>query len=139
MFLGGIEFPGEEGLLGHSDADVLIHALMDALLGAAGAPDIGRLFPDTDPTYRDVRSTELLRIVAARIEGLGWRIGNVDATLIAERPKISARVPEMQQAIAESLGVAPSQIGVKASTAEGLGFVGEGLGVECHAVALLVR
>lgn len=139
MFLGGVEFPGEEGLLGHSDADVMIHAVMDALLGAAGLPDIGRLFPDTDAAFKDIRSTELLRRVAARIAELGWRIGNVDATLIAERPKIAKRVPEMQRVMAESLGVSPSQVGVKASTAEGLGFVGEGLGIECHAVALLYR
>lgn len=139
MYLGGVEFPGEEGLLGHSDADVLIHAVMDALLGAAGAPDIGRLFPDTDSAFKDIRSTELLRRVAERAAELGWRIGNVDATLIAERPKIAKRVPEMQQVMAESLGVSPSQVGVKASTAEGLGFVGEGLGIECHAVALLYR
>lgn len=137
LFLGGIEFPGEEGLLGHSDADVPIHALMDALLGAVGEPDIGRLFPDTDPAYRDIRSTELLARVALRIAELGWRIANVDVTIIAERPRVAKRVPEMRQAIAESLAISPAQVGVKASTAEGLGFVGQGLGIECHAVALL--
>jgi len=139
LFLGGIEFPGEEGLLGHSDADVLIHAVMDALLGASGAPDIGRLFPDTDPSYKDIRSTELLARTAGRIAELGWRIVNVDVTLIAERPRIAKRVPEMQAVIAESLRISPAQVGIKASTAEGLGFVGEGLGIECHAVALLHR
>jgi 2-C-methyl-D-erythritol 4-phosphate cytidylyltransferase/2-C-methyl-D-erythritol 2,4-cyclodiphosphate synthase len=139
LFLGGIEFPGEDGLLGHSDADVLLHALMDALLGAAGEPDIGRLFPDSDPSYKDIRSTELLARVRARISELGWRIGNVDITLIAERPRIARRVNEMQAAIAESLGVSSSQVGLKASTAEGLGPIGDGLGIECHAVALLRR
>lgn len=137
LFLGGVEFFGEEGLYGHSDADVPIHALMDALLGAAGEPDIGRLFPDTDPAYRDIRSTELLARVAGRIAELGWRIINVDVTIIAERPRVAKRVPEMREAIAECLAVSPSQVGVKASTAEGLGFVGQGLGIECHAVALL--
>lgn len=139
LFLGGVEFPGEDGLLGHSDADVLIHAVMDALLGAAALPDIGRIFPDTDPAFRDIRSTELLAQVAGRIAEAGWRIMNVDATLIAERPRISKRVPDMQAAIAASLGLSWSQVGIKASTTEGLGFVGEGLGIECHAVALLHR
>jgi len=137
LFLGGVEFFGEEGLYGHSDADVVIHAVMDALLGAAGEPDIGQLFPDTDSAFRDIRSTELLVRVAGRIAELGWRVGNVDASLIAERPRVAKRVPEMRAVIAGSLGIPASQVGVKATTAEGLGFVGEGRGVECHAVALL--
>ena len=139
LYLGGVEFLWEEGLLGHSDADVLVHAVMDALLGAAALPDIGRLFPDSNMAFKDIRSTELLARVADRISESGWRIGNIDATLIAERPKIAKRVPEMQEAMAMSLGISPSQIGIKASTAEGLGFVGERLGIECHAVALLYR
>jgi len=137
LFLGGIEFPGEEGLLGHSDADVLLHALMDAILGAAGAGDIGGLFPDTDPAYKNVRSTVLIRSVVELTTELGWRIGNVDTTLVADRPRIASRVARMRETIAEALGIAPMQVNVKASTSEGLGFVGEGLGIECHAVAIL--
>lgn len=139
LFLGGVAFPGEDGLLGHSDADVLIHAVMDAILGAAGMPDIGRLFPDTDASYEGIRSTELLRCVADRVADAGWRVGNVDATLIAERPRIAARVDDMRRAVAEALGIPPSQVGIKATTSEGLGRIGEGLGIECHAVALLQR
>ena len=139
LFLGGIEFPGEEGLLGHSDADVMLHAIADAVLGAVGAGDIGRLFPDTDPAYKDVRSTVLLAKVAEIAAELGWRVGNVDVTLIAERPRIAEHVPAMQASIAEALGIEPEQASVKASTAEGLGPIGEGLGIECHAVALLYR
>lgn len=137
LFLGGIEFPGEEGLLGHSDADVLLHALMDAILGAAGAGDIGGLFPDTDPAYKNVRSTVLIRSVVELTTELGWRIGNVDTTLVADRPRIASHVARMRETIAEALGIAPMQVNVKASTSEGLGFVGEGLGIECHAVAIL--
>jgi 2-C-methyl-D-erythritol 2,4-cyclodiphosphate synthase/2-C-methyl-D-erythritol 4-phosphate cytidylyltransferase len=139
LYLGGVEFPGEEGLLGHSDADVMLHAVMDAVLGAAGAGDIGRLFPETDPAYKDVRSTELLSRVTALVAELGWKVGNVDVTLIAERPRIAPYVPQMRARIAESLGISPDQVSVKASTAEGLGPIGEGLGIESHAVTLLVR
>ncbi len=139
LFLGGVAFPGEDGLLGHSDADVLVHAVMDALLGAAGMPDIGRLFPDTHASYKGIRSTQLLRRVAERIADAGWLVGNVDATLIAERPRIAARVEDMRRAVAEALGITPSQVGIKATTAEGLGRIGEGLGIECHAIALLRR
>ena len=139
LFLGGIEFPGEEGLLGHSDADVMLHAVADAVLGAAGAGDIGRLFPDTDPAYKDIRSTVLLARVEEIVAELGWRVGNVDVTLVAERPRIAKHAPAMQANIAEALGIAPEQVGVKASTAEGLGPIGEGLGIECYAVVLLMR
>ena len=139
LFLGGIEFPGEEGLLGHSDADVMLHAVADAVLGAAGAGDIGRLFPDTDPAYKDIRSTVLLARVAEVVVELGWRVGNVDVTLVAERPRIAKHAPAMQANVAEALRIAPEQVGVKASTAEGLGPIGEGLGIECYAVALLMR
>ena len=137
LFLGGVEFPGEEGLLGHSDADVMLHAVADAVLGAAGAGDIGRLFPDTDPAYKDARSTVLLAEVAKIIAKLGWHVGNVDVTLIAERPRIAEYAAAMQANIAKALGIGVERVSVKASTAEGLGPIGEGLGIECHAVALL--
>lgn len=137
LFLGGVEFPGEEGLLGHSDADVMLHAVADAVLGAVGAGDIGRLFPDTDPAYKDIRSTVLLAKVAETVTQLGWYVGNVDVTLIAERPRIAKNVSEMQANIAKALGISPKQVSVKASSAEGLGPTGEGLSIECHALALL--
>jgi 2-C-methyl-D-erythritol 4-phosphate cytidylyltransferase/2-C-methyl-D-erythritol 2,4-cyclodiphosphate synthase len=137
LYLGGVLFAGEEGLLGHSDADVLLHAVSDALLGAAGAGDIGKHFPDTDESYRGAKSTDLLRRVGEVISELGWRIVNVDVTLIAQRPKVAKRVPEMCERIAESLCISADQVSVKATTAEGLGAIGEGLGIECHAVALL--
>ncbi len=138
LYLAGIEFPGEEGLLGHSDADVLIHAVIDAVLGAAGLGDIGRHFPDTDPAYKDIRSTVLLERVTAVIEESGWRVHNLDITLVAERPKIARHVPAMQASIAQILRIAPEQVSIKGKTSEGLGPVGEGLGIECHAVALVV-
>lgn len=138
LFLGGVEFEGEEGLFGHSDADVLIHAVADALLGAAGAGDIGRHFPDTDQSYKDVRSTILLSRVGEVISELGWLVGNIDVTLIAEHPRVSKRVPEMCATIASALSIDPSQVSIKATTAEGLGAIGERLGIECHAVALLL-
>jgi 2-C-methyl-D-erythritol 4-phosphate cytidylyltransferase / 2-C-methyl-D-erythritol 2,4-cyclodiphosphate synthase len=137
LFLGGVEFPGEQGLLGHSDADVLLHAVADAVLGAAGAGDIGRLFPDTDPAYKDARSTVLLARAAEVVAELGWQVGNVDVTLIAERPRIARHVPRMQEIIAEALGIGAEQVSVKATTAEQLGAIGEGHGIECHAVAMI--
>jgi len=139
LFLGGVEFPGEEGLLGHSDADVMLHAVADAVLGAAGAGDIGRLFPDTDPAYKGMRSTVLLARVSEVVAELGWRVGNVDVTLIAQHPRIAEHAPAMRVNIAQALGIGAEQVSVKASTAEGLGPIGEGLGIECHAIALLVR
>ena len=138
LILGGVEFPGEEGLLGHSDADVMLHAAADAVLGAAGAGDIGRHFPDTDPTYKDISSLVLLARTAKIAEEFGWRVANLDITLIAERPRIAAHVSHMRANIAEALGVDPGLVNVKGSTAEGLGPVGEGLGIECFAVALVV-
>ncbi len=137
LFLGGVEFPGEEGLLGHSDADVMLHAVADAVLGAVGAGDIGRLFPDTDPAYKDIRSTVLLAKVAETVTQLGWHVGNVDVTLIAERPRIAKNISDMQANIAKVFGISPKQVSVKASSAEGLGPTGEGLSIECHSVALL--
>jgi 2-C-methyl-D-erythritol 4-phosphate cytidylyltransferase / 2-C-methyl-D-erythritol 2,4-cyclodiphosphate synthase len=138
LYLAGIEFPGEDGLLGHSDADVLIHAVIDAILGAAGLGDIGRHFPDNDPAYKDMRSTILLQRVAALIEESAFRVNNLDITVVAERPKIAKHVPAMQANIARILGIAPEQVSIKGKTSEGLGPIGEGLGIECHAVALVV-
>ena len=138
LFLGGVQFPGD-GLLGHSDADVLLHAVADAVLGAVGAGDIGRLFPDTDPAYKDARSTDLLAKVGEVVRKLGWTVGNVDVTLIAQKPKIADHVLAMRANIARALGLDPGQVSVKGKTAEGLGPIGESLGIECHAVALLVR
>lgn len=138
LYLAGLEFPGEEGLLGHSDADVLIHSVIDAILGAAGLGDIGRHFPDNDPAYKDIRSTVLLERVAREIEESGWRMHNLDITLVAERPKIAKHVPAMQASIAQMLKIAPEQVNIKGKTSEGLGPVGEGLGIECHAVALVI-
>lgn len=135
LFLGGVEFESEEGLLGHSDADVVLHAVMDAVLGAAGLGDIGKLFPDTDPKYKDIRSTKLLAEVMKITSEKGWIVGNIDVMLLAERPRISPRVAEMRSQIADGLGISPDQVNIKASTSEGLGFVGRGEGIACHAVA----
>lgn len=139
LFLGGVEFESEIGLLGHSDADVLLHALMDAILGAIGLGDIGRLFPDTDPAYKDIRSTDLLARVAKLVNENEWKIGNLDVMLLAERPRIAPRAPEMREVIAQHLGISPEQVSIKASTCEELGFVGKGEGIACHAVALVHR
>ena len=138
LILGGVEFEGD-GLLGHSDADICAHALCDAILGAAGLGDIGRHFPDTDPQWKGVSSLLLLREVAGKARALGWAVGNCDVTLAARRPKIAPRADEMRARLAEALGVAPAQVNVKATTGEGLGFVGRGEGIAAHAVALLVR
>lgn len=138
LVLGGVEFEGD-GLLGHSDADICAHALCDALLGAAGLGDIGRHFPDTDPRWKGVSSLLLLREVAEKVAALGWKVGNCDVTLAARRPKIAPRADEMRARLAGCLGVSPAQVNVKATTGEGLGFVGRGEGIAAHAVALLVR
>ena len=137
LVLGGVELPGEEGLAGHSDADVILHAVADALLGAAALGDIGRHFPDTDPAYRGISSIVLLERTAAILVEAGWAPVNVDATLVAERPKIAPRVPEMQERIAAALGIDPSQVSVKATTAEGLGEIGTGQGAACYAAAVV--
>jgi 2-C-methyl-D-erythritol 4-phosphate cytidylyltransferase/2-C-methyl-D-erythritol 2,4-cyclodiphosphate synthase len=138
LVLGGIEHEGE-GLLGHSDADVCAHAIGDAILGAAGLGDLGRHFPDTDPKWKGVSSLLLLREIAARAAEAGWRVGNADVTLAAKRPKIAPRAEEMRARLAEALGVAPAQVNVKATTGEGMGFVGRGEGIAAHAVVLLAR
>jgi len=137
LILGGVEIPFEKGLLGHSDADVLLHALMDALLGAAALGDIGQHFPDSDPRYEGADSMELTRAVAAMLRAHGFRIGNVDCTVLAQRPKLAPHIPQMRENIAAALGVVPERVSVKATTEEGLGFTGEGLGIAVHAVALL--
>ena len=137
LILGGVTIPYEKGLLGHSDADVLLHALMDALLGAAGLGDIGKLFPDTDMTYKGADSRMLLRTVREKIHAAGYRVGNVDVTLIAQKPKLKDYIPAMMENIAEDLQVALSQVNVKATTEERLGFTGQEEGIACHAVCLL--
>lgn len=137
LFLGGVEFPGEVGLRGHSDADVVLHAVMDALLGAAGLGDIGLLFPDTDDRYRGANSQLLLQEVLTRVREVGLRVGNVDLTILAERPKIGPRREELRERIAGLLEVPTGRVNVKASTSEGLGFVGRREGIACQAVVLL--
>ncbi len=137
LILGGVAVPYERGLLGHSDADVLLHALMDALLGAAALGDIGHLFPDTDPAYAGADSRALLREVARVLRENGFTVGNVDATLVAQRPKIAPFVPQMREKIAADLGLPPDAVSVKATTEEGLGFTGSGEAMAAHAVALI--
>lgn len=139
LILGGVEIPYELGLLGHSDADVLTHAIMDALLGAAGLGDIGRHFPDNDPSYLGADSLVLLEHVRQLLDQRGWIVGNVDATILAQRPKLAGYLPEMEARLAAGLGVSVEQINIKATTEEGLGFTGSGEGIAAHAVALLER
>ena len=137
LILGGVKIPYEKGLLGHSDADVLLHAVSDALLGAAGLGDIGRHFPDTDQKYKGADSLELLRQVYRKISEKGYRVGNIDVTMIAQRPKLKDYIPQMQANIAAAVGTAPDRVNVKATTEEKLGFTGTGEGMACHAVCLL--
>lgn len=139
LILGGVEIPFEKGLLGHSDADVLAHGVMDALLGAAGLGDIGRHFPDTDPAYRGADSLGLLARVAGLLGERGWSVGNVDATILAQRPKLAPHIPQMAENLAKAMGVPPERVNVKATTEEGLGFTGSGEGMAAHAVALITR
>lgn len=139
LILGGVTIPWELGLDGHSDADVLLHAVMDALLGAAALGDIGVIFPDSDPAYLGVSSLTLLRHVAEVLRDNGWLVVNVDATLVAQRPKIGPYRAEMRRNIAEALGVGVDQISVKATTEEHLGFTGEGFGMAAHAIALIEK
>ena len=137
LILGGILVPYEKGLLGHSDADVLLHAIMDALLGAAALGDIGQHFPDSDERYRGISSLALLEKVRLLLKDHGYRVGNVDATIIAQRPKLAAYLPKMREVIARTLEVNIGSISVKATTEEGLGFTGSGEGIAAQAVALL--
>ena len=137
LILGGVEIPHETGLLGHSDADVLTHAVMDALLGAAALGDIGKLFPDNDPAYKGADSLLLAAEVMNRITQNGWRVGNVDATVIAQAPKLAPHIEKMRANLARTLQIDLSQINIKATTEEKLGFTGEKLGIAAHAVCLL--
>ncbi|MBS76757.1 2-C-methyl-D-erythritol 2,4-cyclodiphosphate synthase [Variovorax sp. Varisp41] len=139
LILGGVEVPHVTGLLGHSDADVLLHAITDALLGGAGLGDIGRHFPDTDAQFRGADSAVLLAEAARRVRAEGWQIGNVDSTVIAQAPKLAPHIPAMRERIAQTLGIAGEQVNVKAKTAEKLGPVGEGRAMEARAVVLLHR
>jgi 2-C-methyl-D-erythritol 2,4-cyclodiphosphate synthase len=139
LILGGVTIPYDQGLDGHSDADVLTHAVIDALLGAAGLDDIGALFPDTDAAYKDADSLALLRDVVGRVAAAGYTVVNVDTTVVMERPKLSPHRAEIRATLAAALGVGESDVNVKASTGEGLGFVGRGEGVAALAVATLRR
>lgn len=139
LILGGVEIPYEKGLLGHSDADVLLHALMDALLGAAAMGDIGHLFPDNDEQYKGADSRVLLREVIRRLKDAGYTVGNADVTLIAQRPKVAPYIAGMRDNIASDLEVSPEYINVKATTEEHLGFTGSGDGMSAHAVVLIVK
>ena len=137
LILGGVEISYELGLLGHSDADVLLHAVIDALLGAAALGDIGKLFPDSDPGYKDISSMLLLERAMERIRQKGFRVGNVDVTVIAQRPKLLHYIPQMCENLARALELPTDRVNVKATTEEGLGFTGSGEGISCHAVCLL--
>ena len=137
LILGGVKIEYEQGLLGHSDADVLLHAVSDALLGAAGLGDIGRHFPDTDPQYKGADSLKLLENVAEKVQNAGYRVSNIDVTMIAQRPRLKDHIPQMVANIDAAVGVDSSRVNVKATTEENLGFTGEGLGMSCHAVCLL--
>ena len=137
LILGGVKIPHHVGLLGHSDADVLLHAVMDALLGAAGLRDIGYHFPDTDPQYKGADSRMLLRAVKEKLDAAGYRVGNVDVTVLAQKPKLKPYIPQMMENIASDLQIDLSRVNVKATTEEGLGFTGAEQGMACHAVCLL--
>lgn len=138
LIMGGVDIPYEKGLLGHSDADVLIHAILDALLGAAALGDIGKHFPDTDPAYKGISSIILMEHVAGLLKEKGYVIGNIDATIIAQRPKMAPHLSMMRENMAKALGITVEQINVKATTEEGLGFTGNGQGIAVQAIALLV-
>jgi len=135
--LGGVHIPWDQGLAGHSDADVLTHAVIDALLGAAAMGDIGRHFPDTEPMYKGVGSVGLLAAVRDKLAEAGWRVQNIDATVVAQRPKLAPFIDAMRETLAETLSLSKDQVSVKATTEEGLGFTGGGQGIAAHAVALL--
>jgi 2-C-methyl-D-erythritol 2,4-cyclodiphosphate synthase len=139
LIIGGVTIAHEKGLLGHSDADVLLHAICDALLGAAGLGDIGRHFPDTDPAYQGADSRALLRATGRKIRDAGWKVGNIDATIIAQAPKMAPHAARMVENIATDLGIEPEAVNVKAKTTERLGFTGRGEGIAAEAVALLHR
>ena len=137
LILGGVRIPYEKGLLGHSDADVLLHAVSDALFGAAALGDIGKHFPDTDPAFKGADSMKLLEETVRRVREAGYEVGNVDATVIDQKPKLAPYIPEMKENISRAIGISPDRINVKATTEEHLGFTGEGLGISAQAVCLL--
>jgi len=139
LVLGGVEFEADRGLLGHSDADVATHAVMDALLGAAALGDIGQHFPPSDPRYADASSIGLLQQVAQMLQRDNWRVGNVDVTIVAEWPRIAPRIEEMRREIGEAIGIASTRVSIKATTNEGLGFIGRGEGIAAIAIAEIVR
>lgn len=139
LILGGVCIPWEKGLLGHSDADVLVHAVMDALLGAAALGDIGKHFPDTDPEYKGISSLLLLRHVTALLCEKGYGIGNIDATIIAQRPKMAPHIPAMRKNMAEVMGISEDCLNIKATTEEALGFTGRGEGIASQAICLLIE
>ena len=139
LILGGVDIPYEKGLLGHSDADVLIHAVMDALLGAAALGDIGKHFPDTDPKYKGISSMLLLEETARLLKEQGYAIGNIDATIIAQRPKMAPHIPQMRENLAKCLGISQAQVNIKATTEEGLGFTGNGQGISSQAICLIEK
>ena len=137
LVMGGVEIPYSKGLAGHSDADVLLHAICDALLGAAAMGDIGMHFPDSDPKYSEIDSRELLRTVAKKLGAAGYRIVNVDATIVAQEPRMAPHVPRMIGNISTDLGIKPAQVSIKATTTEGLGYTGRGEGIAAQAIALI--
>lgn len=137
LILGGVNIPWEKGLLGHSDADVLVHAVMDALLGAAALGDIGKHFPDTDPAYQGISSILLLKHVAGLLKEHGYQVGNIDATIIAQKPKMAPHIPLMRKNMAEALEIPEDRLNVKATTEEGLGFTGKGEGIASQAICIL--
>ena len=139
LIIGGVDIPHELGLLGHSDADVLLHAISDAILGAAALGDIGKLFPDTDDKYRGADSQKLLRIVGQRLAAAGYKVVNIDATVIAQAPKLAPHIFEMRHNVARALGIEIADVSIKATTEEGLGFSGERLGIAAHAVCLIEK
>ena len=139
LILGGVDIPWEKGLLGHSDADVLIHAVMDALLGAAALGDIGKHFPDTDPAYKGISSIKLLVHVAELLRKQEYAVGNIDATVIAQKPKMAPHIPQMRKNMADALGISESKLNIKATTEEGLGFTGRGEGIASQAICLLIE
>jgi 2-C-methyl-D-erythritol 4-phosphate cytidylyltransferase/2-C-methyl-D-erythritol 2,4-cyclodiphosphate synthase len=139
LVLGGVQFPGERGLLGHSDADVVCHAICDAVLGAMAAGDIGQHFPDSDPRFAGISSLALLARVAAMAQATGWEVGNIDVVVIAEAPRLAPQVPQMRQAVAAAMAIAAERVSVKGKTTEGMGFTGRGEGIACHALCLLRR
>ena len=139
LILGGVDIPWEKGLLGHSDADVLIHAVMDALLGAAALGDIGKHFPDTDPAYKGISSIKMLVHVAELLRKQEYAVGNIDATVIAQKPKMAPHIPQMRKNMADALGISESKINIRATTEEGLGFTGRGEGIASQAICLLIE